>query len=78
MKDSIKEIIINGDNPNIIEVMDYLNEFYIIHEDYRMEFTHNAILGVPQELLKMTLHVYTDELATDGNLDYLIAEESIG
>jgi len=68
------EIIVSRDNTNLDEIMDYLHEFYIEYEDYRLEFTHNAVLGVPRELLSVKVVVLTDELNEDGNLEYLIAE----
>lgn len=67
-------IILSNNNQNRAEILDYLNEFYIRHEDYNIEFTYTSDMGMLGEVTHVTLHLYTDELKEDGNLEYLIAE----
>ena len=74
MKNVNNEIILSANNTNIDEIMGYLDNFYTKHEDYRIEYTHLAELGVPRELLSVKIVLLTDELIEDGNLEYLAAE----
>lgn len=73
------EIILYCNNhSNIAEILDYIREFYIRHNDYNIEFTWTSDMGVIGELVSVKLCLYTDELKEDGNLAYLIAEDTVG
>jgi len=67
-------IVLSSDNPNRAEILDYLREFYIKHEDYKVEFKYTLDMGVLGEVDEISLHLFTDELKEDGELAYLIAE----
>lgn len=71
------DIIINGDNPNIMEIIDYVRDYYVRHNDYDIQFkwsSHNGQIG---QLTAVTLQLFTDELREDGNLRYLLLEPSV-
>ena len=71
-------ILYTNNHSNIAEILDYLNEFYIRHNDYNIEFGYGLDIDGIFEVSQVTLHLYTDELKEDGNLAYLIAEDTVG
>ncbi len=72
----LDNIIDLTDNDNQMEIIEYLESYYV-DIDYHIEFEWKGDMGVIGEPSKATLHLYTDEIREDGELAYLIAEESI-
>lgn len=67
-------IILSGDNPNIAEILDYIREYYIRHEDYNIIFNWTVDNGKIGAITGVSLMLYTTEMQEDGDLAYLIAE----
>ena len=71
------QIIVSGDNPNIMEIIDYIRNYYIDQVDYSITFRYTADMGVIGEVTGFTLELRTDELREDGTLRYLLREPAI-
>jgi hypothetical protein len=67
-------ILLSSDNPNRAEILDYLRNYYIKHEDYKVEFKYTLDMGILGEVDEVSISLLTDELKEDGELAYLIAE----
>jgi hypothetical protein len=67
-------IILSSYNPNRAEILDYLRNYYIKDEDYKVDFKYTLDMGVLGEVDEVVLSLLTDELKEDGELAYLIAE----
>jgi hypothetical protein len=67
-------IILYSDNPNRAEILDYLRNYYVSHEDYMVHYKYTMDMGILGEVDEVVLSLYTDELKEDGELAYLIAE----
>lgn len=70
-------IIINGDNPNISEILDYVRDYYVRHIDYNLEFEWTSDMGHIGEITSVTLSLLTDEIREDGNIQYLACEHTV-
>jgi hypothetical protein len=69
-------ILLSSDNPNRAEILDYLRNYYVSHEDYMVHYKYTMDMGILGEVDEVVLSLLTDELKEDGNLAYLIAEHT--
>ena len=72
------QIILYTDNhSNIAEIIDYIHEYYVKDNDYSIEYGYALDIDDIFRVSQVKLCLHTDELEEDGNLAYLIAEDSV-
>lgn len=63
---------INGYNPNLNEIIDYIRDYYIAYNDYIVHFHYNIDI-----ISHVIIEIRTDELLEDKHVRYLLSEPAV-
>jgi hypothetical protein len=62
---------INGYNPNLNEIIDYIRDYYIAYDDYIVHYHFNI-----DKISHVIVEMRTDELLEDKHVRYLLREHA--